>query len=101
MYYYYYSTWVGRPGIFLEDLFVRPDFRNRRIGKSLMIYLAKSAVREGCYGLRWEVLNWNKRAVGFYEHLGSEFRQGWNVMQITEENLKRMAARTSETRSNR
>ncbi len=93
--YYYFSTWAGRPGIFLEDLYVRPQFRKKRIGEALMVQLAQLAIHEDCFALRWDVLDWNKPALNFYEHLGAEFRKQWYVMQVTGENLKRLAERNT------
>src|ERR1700756_4099414 len=69
----YYSTWAG-PGLFLEDLFVRAQFRGRGIGKALLASVARTAQQEKCYGVHWEVLNWNEAAIKFYKSLGVEFR---------------------------
>jgi len=93
--FYNYSTWQGRPGIFIEDLFVRPQFRGNGIGRSLMAYLAKMAIVEHCYGVRWEVLDWNKPAIEVYQHLGSKFREGWRIMQITGPELRELAKSAS------
>ena len=90
-FFYNYSTWQGRPGIFIEDLFVRPNFRARGIGRALMAYLAQTAIVEKCYGVRWEVLDWNQSAIDVYEHLGSKFRDGWRSMQITGLELAELA----------
>src|SRR6267143_5611509 len=92
-FFHHYSTWQGRAGIYLEDLFVRPEFREKGVGKALMNHLAKTALAENCYGLRWEVLNWNETAMKFYRHLGSGFRENWRVMQISGEDLKQLARR--------
>ena len=86
-----YSTWQGKRGLFLEDLFVRPQFRRKGIGKALMIHLAKIAIVENCYGMRWEVLDWNTSAIDVYQRLGARFREHWRVMQITGEDLKRLS----------
>jgi GNAT superfamily N-acetyltransferase len=94
-FFYNYSTWQGRPGIFIEDLFVRPQFRGKGIGRSLMTYLAKTAIAERCYGVRWEVLDWNQSAIDVYQHLGSKFREGWRIMQITGRELKELAKSAS------
>jgi GNAT superfamily N-acetyltransferase len=94
-FFYNYSTWQGRPGIFIEDLFVRPQFRGKGIGRSLMTYLAKMAIAESCYGVRWEVLDWNHSAIDVYQHLGSKFREGWRIMQITGRELKELAKSAS------
>lgn len=86
-----YSTWQGKHGLFLEDLFVRPQFRRKGIGKALMVHLARTAIAEKCYGMRWEVLDWNKTAIDVYQKLGARFREPWRVMQITGEDLKRLS----------
>ncbi len=98
-YFYNYSTWQGRPGIFLEDLFVRPQFRRKSIGRALMTHLAQTAIAENCYGVRWEVLDWNKPAIEVYQHLGSKFREGWLIMQITGQELTELAERASQRAS--
>ncbi|OLD11818.1 MAG: GNAT family N-acetyltransferase [Crenarchaeota archaeon 13_1_40CM_3_52_17] len=86
-----YSTWEGKHGLFLEDLFVRPRFRRKGIGKALMVSLAQIAIEEQCYGMRWEVLDWNTSAMDVYQRLGARFREHWRVMQITGEDLNRLA----------
>lgn len=87
-YFHNYSTWQGRHGIFVEDLYVRPKFRNKGIGQALMSHLAQIAIKEDCYGMRWEVLDWNKLAVDFYQGLGAKFREHWRVMQLMGAELK-------------
>ena len=94
-FFYNYSTWQGRPGIFIEDLFVRPQFRSKGIGRALMAHLAKTAIDEHCYGVRWEVLDWNKKAIDLYQHLGSKFREGWRIMQIMGQELNALAESAS------
>ena len=95
-FFYNYSTWQGRSGIFIEDLFVRPQFRNKGIGRALMAHLAQTAIAEECHGIRWEVLDWNKLAIDVYQHLGSKFREGWRIMQITGDELRKLAESTLE-----
>lgn len=90
-----YSTWQGQPGIFIEDLFVRPQFRGKGIGGALMTKLAQTAIAEKCHGIRWEVLDWNKPALDVYRHLGAKFREGWKIMQITGQELRELAKRAS------
>ena len=90
-FFYNYSTWQGRPGIFIEDLFVRSEFRSKGIGRALMAHLARTAIAEKCHGMRWEVLDWNKPAIDVYQHLGSKFREGWRTMQITGQELRDLA----------
>ena len=90
-FFHHYSTWQGKQGLFLEDLFVRPQFRGKGIGKALMIHLAQIAITEDCYGMRWEVLDWNTSAIDVYQRLGARFREHWRVMQLTGEDLKRLS----------
>ncbi len=90
-FFHHYSTWQGRAGIYLEDLFVRPQFRGKGIGKALMVHLARIALDESLYGIRWEVLDWNALAIEAYQRQGARFREHWRVMQITGEDLKRLA----------
>lgn len=86
----YYSTWVGR-GLFLEDLFVRGEFRSRGIGSALLAAVARIAVDEQCRGMRWEVLDWNQGAIDLYKALGAEFRDGWRPVILRGESLRRLA----------
>ena len=90
-FFHHYSTWQGRHGLFLEDFFVRPQFRGKGVGKALMVHLAQIAIAENCYGVRWEVLDWNTNAIDVYQRLGAGFRENWRVMQITGEDLKRLS----------
>jgi GNAT superfamily N-acetyltransferase len=85
-----YSTWAG-PAIHLEDLFVRSAFRGKGIGTALLAAIARITVDEGCYGLHWEVLDWNAPAIDLYQALGAEFRKGWLPVRITDERLKQLA----------
>jgi|SRR5271166_2503643 len=86
----YYSTWVGR-GLFLEDLFVREAFRNRGIGTALLATVARIAVDEGCYGIHWEVIDWNEKALGLYQEFGAIFRDQWRAVLLVDEALRRLA----------
>lgn len=90
LYYPYFSTWVGR-GLFLEDLFVRENFRGQGIGKGLLAAVARVAIEEGCYGIQWEVLNWNAKAIELYKALGAEFRDQWRPVLLTGDALERLA----------
>ncbi len=87
----FYSTWEGRPGLFLEDLFVREPFRGKGIGKALLAKVAGIAQRENCYGMRWEVLDWNQPAIDFYKRLGATFLDQWKSVLLTGEALERAA----------
>jgi GNAT superfamily N-acetyltransferase len=84
----FYSTWVGRPGLFLEDLFVRQEFRGKGIGTALLATVARVAQRENCYGIRWEVLDWNQQAINFYKTLGATFLDQWKSVLLTGEALE-------------
>jgi GNAT superfamily N-acetyltransferase len=90
----FYSTWTGR-GLFLEDLLVREPFRSRGIGKELLAAVARIAVEENCYGLQWEVLDWNEKAIDFYKSLGAEFRDRWRPVLLADEPLLRLAEKAS------
>ncbi len=90
-YFFNYSTWQGRPGIFLEDLFVRPEFRGKGIGKALLVHLAQVALRENCGRFVWQVLDWNQPAIEFYESLGAKLMKEWLTMRVDGEALVRLA----------
>ncbi len=90
-YFFSYSTWLGRPGLYLEDLFVYPDFRGLGIGKALLKRVAAIAVEKDCPRLGWEVLDWNTPAIEFYSAMGAEFLDTWRNVRVTGEALKRLA----------
>jgi GNAT superfamily N-acetyltransferase len=82
---------MGRPGIYLKDLFVYPEFRGRGIGKALLRRVAAVAVEKGCARMKWEVLDWNTPAIEFYSTMGAEPMTEWRTMRVTGENLARLA----------
>jgi GNAT superfamily N-acetyltransferase len=90
-FFYFYSTFQGRPALFLEDLFVTEKFRRNGIGKSLLAAVARLAIEENCFGLRWEVLDWNRPAIEFYEKLGADFLHERKVVALDEAALRRIA----------
>jgi GNAT superfamily N-acetyltransferase len=90
----YYSTWLGR-GLFLEDLFVRETFRGKGIGKALLASVARNAVQETCYGVHWEVLEWNEKAIEFYQSMGATFSDQWRPLLLTDDALRRLAEKAS------
>ncbi|HLH30516.1 MAG TPA: GNAT family N-acetyltransferase [Terriglobia bacterium] len=94
LYFFNYSTWLGCPGLYLEDLFVRPEFRGNGIGKGLMAHLAAIALKENCYGMRWQVLDWNTPSINFYERLGAEVRREWLDVIWRREALRTLAEHT-------
>jgi GNAT superfamily N-acetyltransferase len=88
-----YSTWRGHHGIRLEDVYVTPAKRGVGIGKALLRYLAGVAVDEGCPRLEWDVLEWNKPAIGFYEAMGAEMLVEWRIMRVSGEKLGELAGK--------
>lgn len=86
-----FSTFLGKPGIYLEDLFVEPAFRGRGIGRDLLRAIARLAVERGCGRFEWAVLDWNAPAIGFYKSLGARPMDDWTVMRLTGEALERLA----------
>lgn len=82
LYFYNYSTWKGRAGIFLEDIFVWPQYRRKGIGKALLLHLARTAVAENCGRYEWLVLDWNTPAIEFYEALGAKLMSEWLPMRV-------------------
>jgi GNAT superfamily N-acetyltransferase len=91
LYFFNYSTWLGRPGLYLEDLFVSPEFRGLGIGKALLQRVAAVAAEKGCKRLQWEVLDWNTPAVEFYRAMGAEFLDEWRNVRVNDEALLRLA----------
>jgi GNAT superfamily N-acetyltransferase len=93
LFFHSFSTFLGRPGIYLEDLYVRPEFRGRGIGRALLVRLARLAKERGCGRLEWSVLDWNEPAIGFYKDLGASPVGGWTVYRVTGEALEGLAER--------
>lgn len=87
-----YSTFLGRPGLYLEDLFVKPEHRGTGLGKSLLREVARIAVERGCGRLEWAVLNWNQTAIAFYEKLGARPNSEWTTYRLTGEALERLGS---------
>jgi GNAT superfamily N-acetyltransferase len=92
LWFYNYSTFRGRYGIYLEDLFVRPAFRGKGIGKALLVQLARRAIIEDCARVEWSVLDWNEPSIKFYESLGAAPAEGWTVFRLTGDALKNLSA---------
>jgi GNAT superfamily N-acetyltransferase len=84
----FYSTFEGRSGIFLEDVYVRPQFRGKGIGKELFARIAKLGQEEHSFAVRWQVLDWNQAAIEFYEKLGGKFLNEWKTVQLDEESFQ-------------
>ena len=92
LFFHNFSTFLGRPGLYLEDLFVVPEARGRGIGRALLTRLAAVAVARGCGRLEWSVLDWNAPAVGFYERMGARVMTEWRICRLTGEALDRVAS---------
>jgi len=92
LWFYNFSTFRGRHGIYLEDLFVRPEFRGKGLGKALLVNLARRCVAEGCARLEWSVLDWNKPSIEFYESLGARHNAGWLPFRLTGAALQELGA---------
>ncbi len=95
VFFHNYSTWLGRPGLYLEDLFVRPEVRGRGYGRRLLAHLAMIARARGCARLEWSVLDWNAPAIGFYRSLGAVPMDEWTVYRLTGAPLDALAAEGS------
>ncbi len=92
LFFHNFSTFLGRPGIYLEDLFVDPPHRGKGVGKALLVHLAKIAVERGCGRLEWAVLDWNTPSIEFYKGLGAVPLDDWTLFRLTGETLTRLAA---------
>ena len=91
LFFHNFSTFLGRPGLYLEDLFVVPESRGRGVGRELLSALARIAVERECGRMEWWVLDWNASAIGFYESLGAVAMDDWTVFRLTGESLERLA----------
>jgi GNAT superfamily N-acetyltransferase len=91
VFFHNFSTWLGRPGLYLEDLFVKPEKRGKGYGRALLIELAKIAHDRGCGRMEWAVLNWNEPAIKFYHSLGAKPMDEWTVFRLTRDGIARLA----------
>jgi GNAT superfamily N-acetyltransferase len=94
LFFHNFSTFLGLPGIYLEDLYVKPELRSRGIGTALLAFLARLAVERGCGRLEWAVLDWNEPAIRFYERLGARAMDEWTVYRMTGTALEELVNRT-------
>ncbi|PZP55770.1 MAG: GNAT family N-acetyltransferase [Micavibrio aeruginosavorus] len=94
--FYNYSTFQGKPGIYLEDLFVNPDYRGLGIGKGFFKYLAEKAVTEDCGRIQWWVLNWNEPSINFYKSLGAVAQDEWTVYRLEGQSIKNLAGERND-----
>ncbi len=91
LFFHNFSTFLGKPGIYLEDLFINPESRGKGFGKAMLIYLAKTAEERGCGRLEWSVLDWNQPAIDFYKQLGAVPMDEWTVYRVAGDSLKALA----------
>lgn len=91
LFFHNFSTFLAQPGLYLEDLFVLPDYRGKGIGKALLCYLADLAVERGCGRLEWSVLDWNQPAIDFYQHMGATVLPDWRICRVTGNGLIHLA----------
>lgn len=92
LYFYNYSTFLMKPGLYLEDLFVLPDYRRRGIATALLAHLAQQAISQGCGRFEWSVLDWNAPAIAFYQQLGAQVLPDWRICRLTGESLVQLSA---------
>jgi len=91
VYFYNFSTWLGRPGLYLEDLFVKPEKRGKGYGRALLVSLAKIALERNCGRMEWAVLDWNESAIKFYRSLDAKPMDEWTIFRLTRDGIARLA----------
>ena len=91
LFFHNFSTFLAQPGIYLEDLFVKPEYRGSGVGRALLEALARTAIERDCGRMEWAVLDWNESAIGFYERLGAQPNSDWTVYRLTGEPLRALA----------
>ena len=92
VFFHNFSTWLGRPGLYLEDLFVKPEHRVKGYGRALLVELARIARDRGCGRMEWAVLDWNEPAIQFYRKLGAKPNDEWTVFRLTRDGIDKLAA---------
>jgi GNAT superfamily N-acetyltransferase len=93
LFFHNYSTFLGKPGLYLEDLFVKPEYRTRGYGKTLLTHLARIAVERGCGRFEWSVLDWNQPSIDFYRSLGGRPLEDWSIFRLDGSALHRLGAK--------
>jgi GNAT superfamily N-acetyltransferase len=92
LFFHNFSTFLAKPGIYLEDLYVKQELRGKGVGRALLAHLASLAVRRGCGRFEWAVLDWNEPAIGFYKSLGAKMMDDWKINRLTGKALEKLAA---------
>jgi len=93
LFFHNFSTFLGKPGIFIEDIYVKPEFRNKGLGKFFFSFLAKIAIERNCGRMEWSCLNWNKPSIEFYKNQGAQPLDEWTIYRITGDGINRLAER--------
>ncbi|MGA9852252.1 MAG: GNAT family N-acetyltransferase [Gammaproteobacteria bacterium] len=96
LFFHNFSTFLGRPGLYLEDLYVKPEFRGKGFGRRMLAWLARFAVQHDCGRFEWAVLDWNAPAIRFYESLGAKIIDEWKINRVTGDALSKLAAEASD-----
>jgi GNAT superfamily N-acetyltransferase len=96
LFFHNYSTFLGQPGLYLEDLFVIPEARGKKVGKALLCHLAKIAVQRNCGRFEWSVLDWNQPAIDFYRSIGAVGMEEWTVQRVDGEQLEHLAKQSTD-----
>ncbi|HEV2111993.1 MAG TPA: GNAT family N-acetyltransferase, partial [Gammaproteobacteria bacterium] len=96
IFFHNFSTFLGKPGIYLEDLYVKPELRGKSVGRKLLARLAKLALSRGCERFEWAVLDWNAPAIGFYQSLGARMLDDWKINRLTGAALEKLAAEAAD-----
>lgn len=91
LYFFNFSTFLTRRGLYLEDLYIEPEYRGKGYGKALIQYLAREAAKNGCGRFEWVVLEWNKPAIGFYKKIGAQIMEDWRICRVAGDALQRLA----------
>src|SRR6266699_5683861 len=91
VFFHNFSTWLGRPGLYLEDLFVKPQHRSKGYGRALLNHLAKIARERGCGRMEWAVLDWNEPAIQFYKKIGAQPLDEWQIFRLTRDGIAKLA----------
>jgi GNAT superfamily N-acetyltransferase len=95
VFFHNFSTWLGRPGLYLEDLFVKPEMRGKGYGYALLVHLAKIARERNCGRMEWAVLDWNEPAIEFYKKLGAKSLDEWRIFRLTRDGIAKLAQQDS------
>ncbi|MDC0201264.1 GNAT family N-acetyltransferase [Verrucomicrobia bacterium] len=91
VFFHNYSTFIGKEGLYLEDIYVRPEYRGQKIGRKILFHLAKIAEQRKCGRMEWTVLDWNTRAIDFYKEMGAEILEEWKIVRLCSEGIEKLS----------